>query len=240
MYKLNTGINKTEIRFSDELVLSATTPMLDLNELKKYFNHVPYDIYFKPRSRYRTTSRIRRTNDGLELMPKVPLYQPSYVNKLDSYGGIDRHYEDVPEDMIKTEAFSVMIEDWIAAIPFEVNSFSVHQIRTVDCGNPTPEGAHRDGTDWTGVYIVNRSNIKNTSGKTVYWNNQGEKMIDHVFPEGTLISHFDRYFTHLATPIEKLNENNPSFRDVFVLTTPEHGVNREQEEERKSKFSAEV
>ena len=38
--------------------------------------------------------------DGYELLPRVPLYQPDYVNKLDSYGGIDREYADVPKSLV--------------------------------------------------------------------------------------------------------------------------------------------
>lgn len=240
MYKIDTSFSATIIRHKDDLIFKAHQPILDLNELKRSFHFVPKDDYFTKGSRYRTTSRIRITENGYELMERVPLYQPSYVNKLDSYGGIDRYYADVPESLLKTRAFDIMIKEWVSSIPHPIETFSVHQIRTTDNGDPTPEGAHRDGTDWTGVFIVNRHNIDNGSGASRYWDNDDQPLLDFVFPEGTLIAHFDRYFTHCASPIVQLNPNEPSYRDVFVLTSPEHGLNHAQESYRKEVFVARV
>lgn len=233
MYEVKTALSCATIEFDGEQILTAHTPHLDLRELKDSFFFVPKDDYFTAGSRYRTTSRVEITETGYHLLPRVPLYQPSFVNKLNSYGGIDRDYADVPESLLRTKAFDTMIREWTASIPYPIDTFSIHQIRTTDNGNPTPEGAHRDGTDWTGVFIVTRHNISNTSGATKYWDNDGNELISHVFPEGSLITHHDKYFTHCATPISKMALNEPSYRDVFVLTTPDHGVNREQEELRK-------
>ncbi|GAB2188562.1 2OG-Fe dioxygenase family protein [Sessilibacter sp. MAH2] len=221
----------TKFFYKDELTLDIHFPELDISQLQRSFDFVPYDNYYDKGSRYRTTSRVEITEEGYKLLPKVALYQPTYVNDIDSYGGIDRIYADVPISLLQTEAFDTMIKCWLEQIPFEVKSFSVHQIRTTDSGNPTPEGRHKDGTDWTGVYIVRRHNIEDESGKTKYWI-KDEEVVSEVVPEGGLISHCDRYFLHCATPIEKKHPDEPSFRDVFVLTTPEHGLNREQEEYR--------
>jgi hypothetical protein len=240
MYKLETTLSGARISIDDQIVLKAHIPYFDINELKRSFYFVPKDDYFTKGSRYRTTSRIRITANGYELMPRAPLYQPTYVNKLDSYGGIDREYADVPESLLKTRAFDIMIKEWVASIPYSIKTFSIHQIRTTDSGNPTPEGPHRDGTDWTGILIVNRCNIDTDSGATRYWGNDGKILIDHVFQEGSLITHFDKYFTHCATPIAQINPNEPSYRDVFVLTSPEHGINHEQEDYRKEVLVADV
>lgn len=240
MYDVKADLSGLTIRHGNTLIMRAEVPFLNLRELKDSFYFVPNDAYFTEGSRYRTTSRIRITPDGYELLPRVPLYQPDYVNKLDSYGGIDREYADVPKSLLRTEAFDIMIKSWLAHIPYSVETFSVHQIRTTDNGNPTPEGAHRDGTDWTGVFVVNRHNIEDGSGASRYWDVKDNELLDHVFPEGSLISHFDKYFTHCATPIVKRDPDEPSFRDVFVITSPEHGVNHEQEEHRREVLVAEV
>lgn len=239
MYKTSVTGTTEEIHFNDKIVYRAERLDLNISELKDSFAFVPYDHYFKEGRRYRTTSRIMIHDKGYELLERRPLYQPAYVNKLSSYGGIDRNYDDVPISLLQTRAFDEMIKSWTRSIPYPVKTFSIHQIRTTDDGNPTPEGAHRDGTDWTGIYIVNRYNITDDSAATQYWTNDGSNRIDKVYPEGSLINHCDQYFTHCATPLKRLKEREPCFRDVFVLTSPEHGVNHEQEKYRKSVFVAE-
>ena len=229
MYKIQNNENSRKIFFNEELVLNINTPELNITELQDSFHFVPYDPYFSDGGRYRTTSRIKIENEEYKLLPKKPLYQPSYVNNLESYGAIDREYDDVPESLLKTHAFKVMISMWLDSIPFKVNEFSIHQIRTSDSGCPTPEGRHKDGTDWTGVYIVKRHAIKEHSAKTQYWDIDGNKILEEVMPVGTLINHYDRYFTHCTTELSPASDTEPSYRDVFVITFPEHGVNKEQE-----------
>tara|TARA_R100000656_G_C3943975_1_gene127195 strand:- start:245 stop:988 length:744 start_codon:yes stop_codon:yes gene_type:complete len=232
MYKIVTSESTKEIFFDGELVLRVCKPDLDLRVLQDSFHFVPFDPYFSDGGRYRTTSRISVKGSKFELLPRKPLYQPAYVNKLDSYGAIDRDYDDVPISLLGTDAFRVMIEDWMSSIPFDVDTFSIHQIRTTDSGCPTPEGRHKDGTDWTGVYVVKRHSINVASAKTKYWDVDGNQIIDEVLPVGTLINHYDRYFTHCTSELEPESDVEPSYRDVFVITFPEHGVNKEQEEYR--------
>ena len=227
MYKVKNNLKETSIKFENQIIFCAKCLHLETQELKASFTFVPSDNYFEEGSRYRTTSRIEISENGYNLLPKIALYQPTSVNKVVGYGGIDREYDNVPVSLLNTRAFDIMIKEWLMAIPYEVKRFSLHQIRTTDCGNPTPEGTHRDGTDWTGVYIVNRHNIENNSGASQYWGNDGEQLLDQVFNEATLIVHCDRFFTHCATPIKKSCQDEPSYRDVFVITSPEHGVNHE-------------
>lgn len=211
-----------------ELILDVRKPRLKLRELQDSFNFVPYDDYFKG-SRYRTTSRIQVTDTGeYELLEKRPLYQPGYVNNIDSYGGIDRIYDNIPISLLSSVAFRSMINAWFESIPYKVRVFSVHQIRTTHRGCPTPEGSHKDGTDWTGVFIVNRHNVVASSALTQYWDNEGKLLLNEPMPMGTLLSHCDSYFVHGTTNIEPEITDEPSYRDVFVLTSPEHGVNLEQ------------
>lgn len=218
--------------FQHENTLYISKPDVNIKELQESFNFVPYDKYWENGSRYRTTSRVKYNEEGLTLLPKVSLYQPNYVNKLSGYGGIDREYDDVPISLIESDSFLSLIKCWIKNIPFSVENFSVHQIRTTDNGEPTPEGRHRDGTDWTGVYVVKRYNIRPESARTQYWDTKGGVIVDQVVQEGGLMTHFDNVYTHKATGLIKDRINEPSYRDVFVLTLPEHGLNKEQEKER--------
>lgn len=233
MYKKIITDDGFSIYYNDEEVFRLTKPELKIEELQRSFDFVPWDNYFDKGCRYRTTSRILVANDSYELLPVKPLYQPSYVNKLESYGSIDRDYNDAPASLLRTSAFDVMIRQWADVIPFKFDKFSIHQIRTTDNGNPTPEGRHVDGTDWTGVYVVRRYNITQSSVKTMFWTITDELIVDEVLPQGSLITFCDKYFTHCVTNLERLEDREPCFRDVFVITFPEHGLNRELEESNK-------
>lgn len=241
MYKLERSENRIVGTYDQKPILIIEKPELDIKEIQASFMFVPYDGYFSKGSRYRTTSRIEIELDGrYKLLDKVALYQPNYVNNIESYGGIQRNYDDIPLSLINSKSFDLMIKEWIKHIPFNVKTFSVHQIRTTDEGNPTPEGAHKDGTDWTGVFIVNRYNIKDESGASVYWDNEKNLLLNETLDIGSLITHNDQYFIHCASPIKKLIKNEPSYRDVIVLTVPEHGVNYQEKDVRKEKLYADV
>ncbi|EXH75598.1 MULTISPECIES: 2OG-Fe dioxygenase family protein [Acinetobacter calcoaceticus/baumannii complex] len=241
MYSLVRCKDKIIGKFNQDPILIIEKPQLDLVEIQASFMFVPYDQYFSKGSRYRTTSRVEIGSDGkYKLLDKIPLYQPNYVNNIESYGGIQRDYDDVPLSFINSHSFDIMIKEWIKNIPFKVKTFSIHQIRTTDEGNPTPEGAHKDGTDWTGVFIVNRHNIKDDSGSSVYWDNDKNLLLNETLEVGSLITHNDQFFIHCASPIKKLMKNEPSYRDVIVLTVPEHGVNYQEKDVRKEKLYANV
>ena len=233
MITVNARQKVDQLTFQHNDTLYISRPNVNHKVLQDSFNFVPYDTYWTKRSRYRTTSRCRYTAKGIELLPQVPLYQPSYVNKLEKYGNMDRYYDDAPISLIESKAFYGLITEWLSLIPMDIETFSIHQIRTTDYGSPTPEGAHRDGTDWTGIYVAKRHNITYDSAATQYWDPEGNTVYNQVVPEGCLVTHFDNAYTHMATNIKKYRMHEPSYRDVFVLTIPEHGVNHEEEEKRR-------
>ena len=218
-----------QIVMSHGTTLYRTRPEIDLARLQASFNFVPHDNYWEKGSRYRTTSRVEITKDGLRLMKKRPLYQPSYVNKLNNYGSLDREYDNAPRSLVESQAFADLIESWISRIPVPVETFSVHQIRTTDNACPTPEGRHIDGTDWSGVYILKRYNISPESAKSTFWDKNDNIIMQEVVEEGELLTFFDSNYSHATSNLRKVIEDEPSYRDVFVLTIPEHGVNHEQE-----------
>lgn len=201
-----------------------TTPDVDLAYLQASFDKVPYDHYFTKGQRYRTTSRVAITDSGFKLLPKIPLYQPPSVNKLEKYGGISRDYEDAPVELIESEPFRKLITHWISMTGLDPESFSVHQIRTMGDGDPVPEGRHKDGTDWTGLYVVKRSEIEDHSARTTYWDAEENIVFQDVLQEGELTAFDDTKYTHTTTGLIP-KRGAQSYRDVFVLTLPEHGVN---------------
>jgi len=216
--------HKTNPYFRNGNTLFRKTPDVDLGVLQRSFDHVPRDHYFTQGQRFRTTSRVAITPDGLKLLRKLPLYQPPSVNKLEKYGGISRDYEDAPVSLIESEAFRQLINEWISLTGTKPTSFSVHQIRTTGDGLPVPEGRHKDGTDWTGLYVLKRFEIAEDSARTTYWDRDGEVVMDDILQEGELMTFEDSHYTHNTTCLVP-KDKSISYRDVFVLTLPEHGDN---------------
>ncbi len=217
--------------FRDGKTLFRHTPIVDVTSLQKFFDEVPLDQYFTQGQRYRTTSRVEITDTGFRLLPKRPLYQPPSVNKLEKYGGITRDYADVPTSLIASESFHALIREWIELTGTAARRFSVHQIRTTGNGMPVPEGRHRDGTDWTGLYVVKRYLIEKGSARTTYWDEAGEVVMHDVLQEGELITFMDGKYAHDTTALEPKDEM--AYRDVFVFTLPEHGENLKELEQKK-------
>ncbi|MFN7853685.1 MAG: 2OG-Fe dioxygenase family protein, partial [Dolichospermum sp.] len=98
----------------------------------------------------------------------------------------------------------------------------VHQIRTTcspnNLGNPAPEGIHRDGSDFIGIFSAGRDNIE--GGETHLYAAKKEKPVfNKVLQPGEIILVNDREFFHFATPIKPQNSGIGNM-DVFVITSP--------------------
>jgi hypothetical protein len=210
---------------SSESFFYLTEPELNLSEIQHTFDNIPSDPYFAGKYRGRTQSRIHINVDGsFELKPRKPLYQNNQINSLEKYGGITRHYEDVPKELIECDAFQVLVNHWRTLLPFSISQFSVHQIRTVGAGQSVPEGRHRDGYDWVGVFVVNRVHLEADSGcTTVWWGLTDEVLFEGVMTSGQLVTFDDSVFMHDVTAISPTTVTKLAYRDVLIFTTPEHG-----------------
>ena len=104
----------------------------------------------------------------------------------------------------------------------------VHQIR-VECNennvNPIPEGIHKDGYEFVGIYCVSRENIE--GGVTQLYDNDMNHILTCVLEQNQGIIINDTKYYHSITPIFSnfINNNlteevsNTTYRDIFVITT---------------------
>ncbi|MHB8623861.1 MAG: 2OG-Fe dioxygenase family protein [Sulfuricaulis sp.] len=215
------------VKIQDNIdVLYREIPRVDLGKLKTSFERIPLDPHFAPGYRCRTQSRFAIRNDGhLELLPAVPLYQTLDINPLQGYGGIYREYADVPRWLQDSPDFEALVNVWLSHVPCEVKTFSAHQIRTNGSGLPVPEGRHRDGYDWVGLYVVHRHNINPACAKsTIWWEKTEEILMQGVLQEGELLTIDDQMVTHYTTGLVPENPDDPSYRDVFIFTVPDHSA----------------
>jgi hypothetical protein len=204
--------------------LICLNPELDLSVIKRTFDQIPLDPHFEPGYRYRTQSMFRiKSNGDFELLPRKPLYQPQYINSYENYGGKIREYDDIPTWIIQDINFKKLITSWFETLPITTDRFSVHQIRTTTNGGETvPEGRHRDGYEYIGVFVVNRQNITEDSATSTVWlGNTSIELYNGVLKEGMLISFDDKLVTHNVNGITALNPEEKCLRDVLILTVPD-------------------
>lgn len=205
-----------------ELTLIDTK--VDVSKMWPFFDMAPVDKHFPGRNRYRLMSRFSVEEDGsfLRIEP-IPLFQSKTVNPLEGYGGYARDYGELPEGLVRSSEFRTVMDMWRGVIPEDIPRFSVHHIRTVAPGDPVPEGRHRDGYRWVGLYVARRENIDPVSGITTFWHRETEAVaFTRTIQAGELVVFNDRKFTHYTTPIKSAGDRAAT-RDVFIITTPDHG-----------------
>ncbi len=199
-------------RIASKATLAAIRPTFDL---------LSRDPYCAGGYRYRAASRFDCT-DGLRPLPRLPLYQSAEYNPIEGYGGIARHYDDLPAPLLRSSALEVLAAEWVALIGSPVATLSVHMIRTRAPGMPVPEGKHRDGNDWVGIYVAARRNITEESGVTTVWDRRDRVLLHDVLRPGELASFDDRLTFHDTSPVAAAEAGEPAWRDVLVFSTPDH------------------
>jgi hypothetical protein len=204
--------------------VEITRPNADLAELQRTFDGIPRDPYLKVGVRHRTQSRFRYEPDRLVLLDRVDLYQSSDINPLEQYGGIVRTYPDMPAWVQTSPAFRAFIDHWLSLLPVPVTEFSAHQIRTVGDGSPVPEGRHRDGYEFVAVFVAKRHGITADCARTTVWDAAtDERIIDEVvLDDGEMVTFDDRLVLHDVSPLVPAGDVADAYRDVIILTYPDH------------------
>ncbi|WGV23170.1 2OG-Fe dioxygenase family protein [Halotia branconii] len=188
---------------------------------KAFFNNLPVDPYIKGNYRSRRLSRFTVSGDNLIKLPHGYLLQSKDYNQL--LGDIKREFAELDDALIELDIFKNLVLAFIDSCKLHPEAeIGVHQIRTTcspdNLGNPAPEGIHRDGTDFIGIFSVTRENIQ--GGETHLYTAKKEKPVfSKILHPGELVLVNDHEFFHFTTPIKPQTEGQ-GIRDVFVLTSP--------------------
>lgn len=194
---------------------------LNLQSFEPFFQNLPLDPYIKGKYRFRRLSRIMVAENRLIKLAHGHLFQSREYNPL--LGDIKREFAELEDEMIELDVFKSLVLAFIDTCKLHPEAeIGVHQIRTIcspgHSGNPAPEGIHQDGTDFIGIFSVNRVNIQ--GGETHLYNAKKEKPVFHkILQPGELVVVNDHQFFHFTSPI-KSEISSPGARDVFVLTSP--------------------
>ncbi len=194
---------------------------INLAGFRRFFENLPADPYVKEKYRFRRLSRFAISGGGLIKLPHGYFLQSKDYNPL--AGDIKREFAELDEALIALEAFKKLVFEFSDYCKLKPGAeIGVHQIR-ISCspanfGNPAPEGIHQDGTDYIGIFSVERVNVQ--GGETHLYTARKEKpMFKKVLHPGELLLVNDREFYHFTTPVKPLADGEGT-RDVFVLTSP--------------------
>lgn len=212
------------------LAVRVLRPAADPERIHAQLGATPRDEYFTINERRRSVSRFERAGDGLRQLEVEQFYQSSEVNPVEKYGGIIRHYADLPAGLVAEPDFTRVVLAWLGALPVEPPQFSVHHIRTVAPGVTVPEGFHRDGYRHIGMYVAARHNVEPEAARTTVRDRLTEDVLyDGYLAPGELIVFDDRAVLHYTSSVAAAGPG-PAHRDVFILTDPDHSeINRSGE-----------
>ncbi|RCJ38380.1 hypothetical protein A6770_13620 [Nostoc minutum NIES-26] len=188
---------------------------------KPFFNNLPVDPYIKGDYRLRRLSRFIVSGDRVIKLPHGYLFQPKEYNPL--VGDIKREFTELDDGLVELDIFKHLVLAFSDSCKLHPEAeIGAHQIRTTcspdNMGNPAPEGIHRDGTDFIGIFSVDRENIQ--GGETHLYTAKKEKPVfSKILNPGELLLVNDHDFLHFTTPIKPEIEAQGT-RDVFVLTSP--------------------
>ncbi|MBD2269133.1 2OG-Fe dioxygenase family protein [Anabaena sp. FACHB-1391] len=186
-----------------------------------FFDNLPIDPYIKGKYRSRRLSRFLVSRDKLLKLPHGYLLQTREHNPL--LGGIKREFSELDNALIELDMFKHLIFAFCDSCKLNIEAeIDVHQIRTTcspnNLGNPAPEGIHRDGSDFIGIFSAGRDNIE--GGETHLYAAKKEKPVfNKVLQPGEIILVNEHQFFHFTTPIRPQNPGLGT-RDVFVINYP--------------------
>jgi len=200
-----------------------------LNAIAQSWHGMPADPYLKDGGRYRTRRHASFTFEQGVVSPVAHRahWQPLTYNAL--HGGMTRWFEPMPDEVVSSEPWLRLLRafgqtavdlraDNTAASTPAVQCIEAHQFRidtTDGIGRPTPEGAHRDGVDLVGVFMLHRQDIK--GGETRVFDARGTSGERFTLQEPwSLLLLDDARVIHETTPIQPTQAGG--YRDTLVLT----------------------
>ena len=199
----------------------------DWSRFAASWNALAVDPYLAAGARYRTRRYgvyTARPDGTLDREPHQPHFQHQQYNRL--FGGIERWFEPITAEIGDGETMRTILRFAVRTFGerapsarrwhIEVHQFRI-EARVERPGEPTPEGAHRDGVDFVLVLLVNRDNI--VSGVTTVYDAGGTPLGSFTLTrpfDATLVD--DSRVAHGVTAVTPLDPARPGRRDVLVVT----------------------
>ncbi len=206
--------------------LLAPFGMAEWERFAASWDDLGLDRYMADGGRYRKRrhAAFAVSAEAMTRKPHQPHYQSRDYNQLN--GGIARWFEPIADEIAASPALGAILgacrEVFGALAPatrdwhVELHQFRIEARRGVP-GQPTPEGAHRDGVDYVLVLLVARVNI--ASGETSIYDAARRPLGSFTLEQPMDAAWVDDHRVyHGVTPVEPLDPEHPGHRDVLVVT----------------------
>jgi hypothetical protein len=156
-------------------------------------------------------------------LPHGPYEQPKYINNLN--GGVPRLFDPLEDSFVSHPLFNRLL-DWLTRVYDQCEgapqnwNIRLHPYRvvasSVEAGNPTPEGLHRDGVDYIVSMLVMRNNV--VGGESTITDNQGQVLWQRTLqgPLDIMIGQ-DAQIMHAVSPVTPSERGVAAWRDVLVV-----------------------
>ncbi|MCK5663204.1 MAG: 2OG-Fe dioxygenase family protein [Thiotrichaceae bacterium] len=207
----------------DALLQSSQKNILSFHQS---WNDLPTDNFLSDGGHYRfrrySVFHWLNDDDKLTLLPHEPHFQSTYRNNMN--GGIYREFEAFNESTIGNPLIKTIVTFVAGNISFNDEKewrIQAHQFRIQasagEAGQPTPEGIHRDGADFILIMVLGRHNI---TGGVNHIYDDGKRLVFGGVLEnaGDAVLIDDRKVWHGVSEVYPVNEDQPAYRDVLVLT----------------------
>lgn len=199
----------------------APAAAIPLSTLQPFFHDLPVDTYLAQPCRLRRFTRLQMTDGRMTVIPSAPFTQTAKFNPL--LPGVARAYAALLPELVATRDFQDLVTNFVACCDGTNRTVEVgvHQIRVIATttmdGLPVPEGKHRDGFEYVGIFCVARCHI--VGGATqLFATEEASPVIETPLEPGALLVFDDRAFMHYTTPIQPETGHTTGSRDMFVFT----------------------
>jgi hypothetical protein len=200
-----------------------------LHALRPYFDRMPLDPYINGHFRRRRFSHFLAPKDPghgfdvdhLKRLDHTFFLQSRNVNYL--AGGIKREFAELEDGLLQLPIFAAIVRTFIDFFDIDAakREFGVHQIRilcsTEFSGDPAPEGIHKDGFDYVGIFCVERHDVVGAN-TLLYRDKDGPPIFSRALQPGEVVFTNDRTVFHFTDPVRP-SGTLPGHRDVFVITS---------------------
>src|SRR5215469_11640893 len=139
------------------------TANIDFSVFRPSFTNLPLDPYIQGTFRRRRFSRFTGPAENLSRLAHKYFEQSISVNKL--AGGIKRDFPELEDQLVALPEFQTLVTRFVdfSKIDPETAEIGIHQIRIIaspeEVGEPAPEGIHKDGFDFVGIFCIDRRNL---------------------------------------------------------------------------------
>ncbi len=199
-------------------------PEIDRCSLYDSFDMLPVDNYIQGGFRRRRFSWFSGSPQGLSRLPHKQFYQ---TEKYEGRPDIFREYDEIDNSVIQHSSFQNIIDCFVSITGINMMNtpVEVHQIRVL-CGegvegNPSPEGVHRDGCHYLGIFVVRRDGVIG-GANSIHLAKDEEAVFETMLEPGQFLFCDDEKVMHNANSIHPADDVKHATRDIFVLTAGEH------------------